>query len=166
LLGHPDSRFDLVRPGIALYGGNIFVKGDNPMRPVVKLELRVLQVREAKSGESVGYGGEFTCARASRLAVLAAGYGDGIPRASGGSDQKRGASALVAGKRCPLVGRISMDLIVLDVTDVPEGKVKRGDLVTVLGDGISVDDLAAPAGTIGYEVLTRLGRRYARVYKG
>jgi alanine racemase len=73
---------------------------------------------------------------------------------------------VVAGKRCPTVGRVSMDLIVIDVTDLPEGAVKRGDLATLLGEGISVDDLAAPSGTVGYEVLTRLGSRYRRTYIG
>jgi alanine racemase len=162
LLAFPDSHFDLVRPGIALYGGAIFVNGENPMRPVVRIQIRVIQVRAAKAGERVGYGGEGRLARDSRLAVLSAGYGDGIPRSAGSSGNKRGAEAVVAGRCCPLVGRVSMDLITVDVTDAPE--VKRGDLVTLVGDGITVDDLGAPAGTVGYEVLTRLGRRYHRVY--
>ena len=166
LLAHRDSHFDLVRPGIALYGGRALIEGDNPMRPVVRLELRVVQVRSIKKGETVGYGGEFTYKRDGRVAVLSAGYADGIFRTAGSNDRKQGAEAIVAGRRCPLVGRVSMDLITIDVTAVPESEVKRGDLAILLGDGISVDDLAARSGTIGYEVLTHLGRRYARVYDG
>ncbi|MDO8535270.1 MAG: alanine racemase [Xanthobacteraceae bacterium] len=166
LLAHPDARFDLVRPGISLYGGRALIKGDNPMRPVVRLQLRIVQVRNVNKGESVGYSAEQHLARDSRIAVLAAGYADGIFRAAGASDNKKGAEAVVAGKRCPIVGRVSMDLITIDVTNVPEAEVKRGDLATLIGDGISVDDFAARAGTIGYEVLTNLGRRFARVYVG
>jgi len=166
LLAHPDARFDLVRPGISLYGGRALIKGDNPMRPMVRLQLRIVQVRNVNKGESVGYSAEQHLARDSRIAVLAAGYADGIFRAAGASDNKKGAEAVVAGKRCPIVGRVSMDLIAIDVTDVPEAEVKRGDLATLIGDGISVDDFAARAGTIGYEVLTNLGRRFARVYVG
>jgi alanine racemase len=166
ILAHPGSRFDLVRPGISLYGGRALIEGDNPMKPVVRLDVKIVQVRKAKAGDSVGYGGEFKLSRDSRLAVISVGYADGIPRASGSTNEKRGIEAVVAGKRCPTVGRVSMDLIVIDVTDLPEGAVKRGDLATLLGEGISVDDLAAPSGTVGYEVLTRLGSRYRRTYIG
>ena len=166
LLAYPDARFDLVRPGIALYGGRALIEGENPMRPVVRLDVKIIQVRQAKAGDTVGYGGEFKLARDSRLAVISAGYADGIPRASGSTNEKRGIEAVIAGKRCPAVGRVSMDLIVIDVTDLPAGAVKRGDLATLLGEGISVDDLAAPSGTVGYEVLTRLGSRYRRTYIG
>jgi alanine racemase len=166
LLAHPDSRFDLVRPGIALYGGEALIDGQNPMKPVARLDVHVLQVRHGKQGDTVGYGGEYTLRRDSRLAVLAAGYADGIPRASGSTDAKRGMEAVVAGRRCPIVGRVSMDLVVADVTEVPEGDVKRGDMARLLGEGITVDDLARASGTVGYEILTRLGRRYRRVYEG
>ena len=166
LLAYPDARFDLVRPGIALYGGRALIEGENPMRPVVRLDVKIIQVRQAKAGDTVGYGGEFELKRASRLAVISAGYADGIPRASGSTNEKCGIEAVIAGKRCPAVGRVSMDLIVIDVTDLPAGAVKRGDLATLLGEGISVDDLAAPSGTVGYEVLTRLGSRYRRTYIG
>jgi alanine racemase len=166
LLAYPDSRLDLVRPGISLYGGRALIEGENPMRPVVRLDVRIVQVREAKAGSTVGYGGEFELKRDSRLAVISAGYADGIPRASGASNEKRGIEAVVAGRRCPAVGRVSMDLVAIDVTELAEGAVKRGDLATLLGEGISVDDLAAPSGTVGYEVLTRLGSRYRRTYIG
>lgn len=166
LLAHPDTRFNLVRPGIALYGGEALIDGENLMKPTVRLDVHVLQVRHAKKGDSVGYGGEFVLQRDSRLAILAAGYADGIPRASGSTDTKPGMEAVIAGRRCRIVGRVSMDLIVADVTEVPESEVKRGDMVRILGEGITVDDLAGASGTAGYEILTRLGRRYRRVYEG
>jgi alanine racemase len=166
LLALPDARFDVVRPGVALYGGKALIAGANPMRPVVRLDLRIIQVREARAGDTVGYSGTQTLTRSSRIATVSAGYADGIPRAAGGSDTRPGACAVVAGKRCPILGRVSMDLISIDVTDLPAGAVRRGDFATLLGDGITVDDLAEPGGTVGYEVLTRLGRRYHRIYRG
>lgn len=166
VLALKDSHFDMVRPGISLYGGRALFAGDNPMRPLVRLEVRIVQVRTARKGDSVGYGAEGKLGRASRIAVAAAGYGDGIPRAAGSSAKKKGAEVIVAGQRCPLIGRVSMDLIAIDVTELPEDAVRRGDLVTLIGDGIGVDDLADSAGTIGYEILVNLGRRYARTYVG
>lgn len=160
-------RFDLCRPGIALYGGNPFhphpVAG---LRPTVKVEARIVQLRHAGRGEKVGYGGEETLPRASNLAILSLGYADGFLRAAGSSDAQKGAEVLIGGKRCPLVGRVSMDLIAADITDLPAGSVKRGDYAVILGDGITIDELARKAGTIGYEVLTRLGPRFARHYAG
>lgn len=164
LLAFPEAHFDLVRPGISLYGGRALNAGENPMQPVVKLQARVITIRSARAGETVGYGARLKLLRDSRLAVISAGYADGIFRAAGSSDNKKGAEAIVAGTRCPIAGRVSMDLIALDVTDVPADKVKRGDLVTLIGDGITVDDLAANARTIGYEVLTSLGPRWKRAY--
>jgi alanine racemase len=166
LLAHPDTRFNLVRPGIALYGGDALIDGENLMKPTVRLDVHVLQVRQAKKGDSVGYGGEYILQRDSRLAILAAGYADGIPRASGSTGTKQGMEAVIAGRRCRILGRVSMDLIVADVTELPESDVKRGDMVRILGEGITVDDLASASGTAGYEILTRLGRRYRRVYEG
>ena len=164
LLAFPDAHFDLVRPGISLYGGRALNTGENPMQPVVKLQARVVTLREAKAGTTVGYGARLKLTRDSRLAIISGGYADGIFRAAGSSDNKKGAEAIVAGVRCNIAGRISMDLAAIDVTDVPVDKVKRGDLVTLLGDGISADDLAGHARTIGYEVLTSLGRRWKRIY--
>lgn len=160
-----DFRFDLVRPGIFLYGG-VAVSGVPPLREVVRLETRVIQVSDAERGETVGYGAVERLKRNSRLATVSLGYADGFFRAAGSADGRKGAEAVIKGARCPLVGRISMDLCTLDVTDLPEGAVQRGDMVTFLGDGISVDDLAQKAGTIGYEVLTSLGARYHRRYVG
>ena len=98
--------------------------------------------------------------------MVAVGYADGYPRAASASDEAPGADAIVAGKRCsPLAGRVSMDLLAIDITELPDGAARRGDLVTLIGDEISVDDVASAAGTIGYEVLTSLGRRYHRVYR-
>jgi alanine racemase len=155
---------DLVRPGAALYGINPTPGKRNPMRPVVELKGRILQVRQLKRGDSAGYRGDWTAARPSRLAIIAVGYGDGYPRAAA-TKGRPAASVMIAGKRCPLVGRVSMDLMAVDVTDLPEGSARRGDFATLLGIDIGVDDVATAAGTIGYEVLTGLGRRYQRIYK-
>jgi alanine racemase len=166
ILAHPDSHFDLVRPGIALYGGRAVIGAENPMRQVVRLEVRIVQVRHAAKGDSVGYGAVQTFKRDSRVAICAVGYADGVFRAAGSTDKRSGAEAIVAGKRCALVGRVSMDLIAIDVTDVPESEVKRGDYATLIGDDVTVDDLASHAGTIGYEILTSFSRRLARLYVG
>jgi alanine racemase len=156
---------DLVRPGAALFGVNPTPGRGNPMRPVVDLKGHILQVRSAAKGDSVGYGATFTAKRPSRIAIVAVGYADGYLRAAGGTESKTPAQVIVAGKRCPLAGRISMDLLAVDVTDLPEGRARRGDLVTLIGGDIDVDQLAAWAGTIGYEVLTSLRGRYQRIYK-
>ncbi len=153
LLG-ADFHFDLTRPGIGLYGGLPFAGA----RPVVTLALPIVQVREVAAGEAVGYGAAWTARRPSRIATLAAGYADGLPRAIGG-----GSVALWAGETaCPLVGRVSMDLITADVTDLAQVP----DHLEILNARQGVDDLAGAAGTIGYEILTSLGGRYERVYLG
>jgi alanine racemase len=157
---------DLVRPGVAIYGVNPTPGKKNPMRPVVDLKGRIIQVRPVNKGDTVGYGAAFTAARPSRIAVVAVGYADGFLRSASAARGKPAAEVIIAGKRCPLAGRVSMDLLAVDVSDLAEGAVRRGDLATLIGDGVSVDDLAAGMGTIGYEVLTNLGRRYHRVYKG
>jgi alanine racemase len=162
----PQFQFDLVRPGAALYGINPTPEADNPMQPVVDLKARIIQVRNIERGDSVGYGGIWTARRPTRLAIVSAGYADGYFRAGGSSDGTRGAEVVVAGKRCPIAGRVSMDLMAIDVTDVDKGAARRGHMVTLIGEGITVDELAHHFGTIGYEVLTSLGPRYARVYKG
>jgi alanine racemase len=164
-LGSP-FQFDMVRPGAALYGVNPTPEADNPMLPVVELKARVVQIRDVERGESVGYGGNWTARRPTRLAIVSVGYADGYFRAASSNDGTRGAEVMVAGKRCPVAGRISMDLMAVDVTDLEKNAVRRGHLVTLIGEGIAVDELAHHFGTIGYEVLTSLGARYARVYKG
>lgn len=159
-------QFDLVRPGAALYGINPTPEADNPMQPVVELKARIVQTRNVEKGETVGYGGTWTARRPTRIAIVSAGYADGYFRAASANDGTRGAEVVVAGKRCPIAGRVSMDLIAVDVTDLEKNAARRGHLVTLIGDGITVDELAHHFGTIGYEVLTSLGRRFARVYKG
>jgi alanine racemase len=159
-------QFDMVRPGAALYGVNPTPEADNPMQPVVELKARIVQIRNVERGETVGYGGTWTARRPTRLAIVAAGYADGYFRAASANDGTRGAEIVVAGKRCPVAGRISMDLAAVDVTDLPANAARRGHMVTLLGEGITVDELAHHFGTIGYEVLTSLGSRYARLYKG
>jgi alanine racemase len=159
-------QFDLVRPGAALYGINPTPEADNPMQPVVDLKARIIHIRNVEKGESVGYGGTWTARRSTRLAIVSAGYADGYFRAGGSNDGTRGAEVVVAGKRCPIAGRVSMDLIAVDVTDLEKNAARRGHMVTLIGEGITVDELAHHFGTIGYEVLTSLGRRYARVYRG
>ncbi|HLX14550.1 MAG TPA: alanine racemase [Bradyrhizobium sp.] len=164
-LGNP-FQFDMVRPGAALYGVNPTPEADNPMQGVVDLKARVVQIREVERGESVGYGAIWTARRSTRLAIISAGYADGYFRAGGSNDGTRGAEVAAAGKHCPVAGRISMDLMAVDVTDLERSALRRGQMVTLIGDGITVDELAHHFGTIGYEVLTSLGERYARVYKG
>jgi alanine racemase len=159
-------QFDMVRPGAALYGVNPTPEADNPMQPVAELKARIVQIRNVERGEGVGYGGTWTARRPTRLAIVSAGYADGYFRAASANDGTRGAEVVVAGKRCPIAGRVSMDLIAVDITDLPNNAVRRGHMATLIGEGITVDELAHHFGTIGYEVLTSLGRRYARVYKG
>jgi len=160
------AHCDLVRPGAALYGVNPTPGRANPMQPVVNLEGRIIQVRSIAKGGTVGYGAAWAAKRPSRIAMVAVGYADGYPRAASAANGSPGGQAIVAGQRCPLAGRISMDLLAIDVTDVPESAVHRGDFATLIGGDLGVDEVAAFAGTIGYEVLTRLGHRYHRVYNG
>jgi alanine racemase len=159
LLG-ADYHFQMVRPGIALYGGEVVAGVPNPMRPVVTLEARVLMVRRASAGEAVGYGGTRALKRPSLLAVVGVGYADGYHRRTGTPENP--ARVFVGGRFAPIAGRVSMDLITIDVTDVPG--VARGDWVELFGANVPVDEAAAHAGTIGYEFLTGLGRRYHRTY--
>ncbi|MCA6123742.1 alanine racemase [Bradyrhizobium sp. WSM 1704] len=159
-------QFDMVRPGAALYGVNPTPEADNPMQQVVDLKARIVQIRNIDRGETVGYGGTWTARRSTRLAIVAAGYADGYFRAASANDGTRGAEVMVAGKRCPIAGRVSMDLIAVDVTDLDKSAVRRGHMVTLIGEGITVDEVAHHFGTIGYEVLTSLGRRFVRIYKG
>jgi alanine racemase len=160
-----NAHCDLVRPGVALFGVNPTPGKPNPMQPAITLRARIVQVRQVARGETVGYDATFTAKRASRIAVAAVGYADGYFRTASSSDKTAGAEVIVAGQRCPIAGRISMDLMAVDVTNLPPGTGRRGDLATLIGDGITVDDFADIAGTIGYEVLTSLGKRYHRVYR-
>lgn len=154
LLG-PDYQFDLTRPGVGLYGGAPFTAG----RPTLSLHLPIIQIRDVAPGETVGYGATWTAPRPACIATLASGYADGLIRAMGTR-----AVGYIDGQPLPFAGRVSMDLITLDVTDCPAAA--PGTMVEVLGPHQGIDDLAAAAGTIGHEVLTSLGSRYARRYTG
>ena len=157
---------DLVRPGIALYGGNPLPGSPNPMRAVAHLEGTVMQVRNVKVGETVGYSATWEAKRPSRVAVLGAGYKDGVPRALSSKQTDGPAQVFINGKRCPVIGRISMDMMAADITDLMPHSVVRGTRAEILGSNILIDEAAAWTGTISYELLTRLGSRYARLYTG
>jgi alanine racemase len=158
--------YHLVRPGYALYGGNITPGLANPMQPVVRLDAPILQIRSLEQGETVGYNHTWVAQRPSRIATISLGYADGIFRKiSGDRGPASGAIAKADGVPCPIAGRVSMDLITVDVTDTSP-KLSRGDSLTLLGDGIGVDDMAGHAETNGYNILTNLGSRFARHYSG
>ena len=166
LMSGRDYHFQMVRPGIALYGGRAVMGRKNPMSPVVTLEVPILQVKDAKTGESVGYGATQTLSRDSRLAILAIGYADGFARSLSSSNSRSGGKVAVRGRIVPVVGRVSMDTVIVDITELGPDVPVPGELVEVLGNQIGIDDLADAAGTIGYEILTSLKGRYERVYVG
>src|SRR5690606_36282452 len=153
----------MVRPGIALYGGRAVAGRRNPMHRVVTLEAPILQVKDVKTSEAVGYGATHTLSRDSRIAVVAIGYADGFFRSLSASNNRPGGKVAIGGHFAPVVGRVSMDMIGVDVTDLPETPMP-GDMVEIIGPHISVDDIADVAGTIGYEILTSLKGRYSRNY--
>ncbi len=159
-----DFHFDLARPGISLYGGKAIDTAANIMTPVVRIEARIMQVRHVPKGQTVGYGGAETARRDTKVAIVAAGYADGLLRRAGSSDGRPGAFGWLGGRKVPLIGRVSMDMLALDVTDVPESEARRGSFVEMLGPNVAASDLAAYAETIDYEYLTSLGRRFERVY--
>jgi len=158
----PGFAFDLVRPGIALYGVDPIEReqAGNPLRPVVDLRARILQIREIDPPEAVGYGFTFHAARRTRLATVSAGYADGYLRAL--SNQAFGA---IDGVRVPLVGRVSMDLLTFDISDLPPDSAREGSFLELAGPTIPLGELARHGGTIGYELLTRLGSRLLRRYR-
>ncbi|MCK5930728.1 MAG: alanine racemase [Fulvimarina manganoxydans] len=158
---------DLTRPGIALYGGRAGPQSDGHLAPVATLSAAVLQIREAKAGDRAGYGGSAHLDRPTRIATVGLGYADGYLRGLSGAgvqmrDAAPGPHAFVAGHRVPILGRISMDLTLLDVTDLPEDAIQPGDRAEFFGPNIALDEVAAAAGTIGYELLTGLGQRVRR----
>jgi alanine racemase len=154
-----DYAFDMVRLGIGLYGGNPCAAGDNPFTTAAILTGRILQLRRVDKGESVGYGASFRIGRKGTLATIALGYADGLMRAIG----NRGMGA-IGGMRAPVAGRVSMDLVTLDVTDIPDAALHVGAEVEFLGDTISLDELARAANTAPYEILTSLDGRVPRRY--
>jgi len=157
----PDFHFDLARPGAALYGVAPVVGQPNPLHSVVRLQARVIQVREVEAGARIGYGGTWTAPGPRRIATVSAGYADGYLRSLGNR-----AKAWRYGTALPVVGVVSMDTITLDVTDLPGHGLEPGHLVDLIGEHNPVDALAEAAGTIGYEILTSLGGRYFRTYLG
>lgn len=152
-------HFDMLRPGVALYGGNPTPDEVNPMLPVVSLSAPLLQIRDLPAGAPVGYNETWVAKRDSKVGTLAFGYADGLLRSLHGK-----ASLIVDGQAVPMIGRVSMDLVTVDLTDLPSVP-KAGQLVEILGPHQSIDELASAAGTIGYEILTSLGQRYKRVYQ-
>ena len=161
------SGSEITRPGIALYGGEAVNGIANPVKPVVTAETRIVQIRYAKAGETVSYGATETLTRDSKIAVCATGYADGYHRASGNGVARRDtgiakASGFIGGYRVPVLGRVTMDFTMFDVTDVPDAILDTTEWIELFGRNIALDDAARAAGTIGYELLTSLGRRYHR----
>ena len=166
----PDYHFDLTRPGIATFGGEAVPGMANPMLPVATAEARIIQTRSVKAGETVGYGRALQLTRDSRLAIVSAGYADGYMRSqsSAGVPLRQtgvaGGHGFIAGHKVPVAGRITMDLTIFDVTDLPDHLVRAGDYIELFGNNILVDDAARAGGTIGYEMLTSMGLRHERRY--
>lgn len=157
----PEYHFDLGRPGIAVYGGNPVPGRANPMRQVVRLQGRILQVRDVDTPQTVGYGATYRVTEPGRVATVAVGYADGYLRSLSSAG-----TAFVGNRPAPVIGRVSMDLITLDVSRVPDSAAVPGATVDLIGPANPVDDVAARAGTISYEILTSLGARYKRAYVG
>ena len=155
----PEYHGQQVRPGAALYGLNPTPGKPNPMAQVVGVKAKILQIREIDAGVPVGYGATHTTRRRSRIAILGAGYADGYLRAAGNR-----ACVRIGKQKAPILGRISMDLITVDVTDLPPAALQSESWATLIGPDYGLDDLAQDAGTIGYEILTRLSARLHRVY--
>ncbi|NHN89954.1 alanine racemase [Acetobacter conturbans] len=158
----PDWHFDLVRPGAALYGINPTPGQPNPMTPVVRLQARVIQTRTIPEGQSVGYGALFTAHRPTRVALLGIGYGDGFHRST--SNRGRAVLSSHPDVHLPIIGRVSMDSLAIDITDLGEIPVPPGTALDLIGPHNTLEDAADAAGTIGYEILTDLGGRYHRSY--
>lgn len=164
-----DFHLDLVRAGASVYGLNVLDQKLSSMKQVIHLFAKILQIREVDRPATVGYGATHRIARPSRIATVATGYADGYLRAAGrltDKDPRPVATTYIDGAPAPVVGRVSMDLLTVDVSDMPAAAAQPGGFVELIGDHFSVDDLADVAGTIGYEVLTRLGQRHHRVYRG
>ena len=159
----PQIHFDLVRAGAALYGVNPTPGKPNPMLPVIELKARIVQVRQLAQGESIADCFGWTARRRTRLALVSAGYADGYPRPVNAADGQL--AAIVGGRRCPVVGRPSMDLLPVDVTDLPDPAAARyGEMATLIGAQVGIDELAAATASSGREVLSGLGHRFHRVY--
>ena len=158
-------KYDLMRPGYALYGGNPTPWTSNPMREVVRLQAPILQIRTIEKGEKVGYNARWQAKRPTVLVTISLGYADGFPRLPPQADQPVG-EVLIGQTLCPIVGRLSMDLMIIDATDALPEHVQRGVMVTVIGGELDIDRVGQMAGTIGYLILTSLSPRYTRTYLG
>jgi alanine racemase len=155
VLGWPEAHADWVRPGIMLYGSSPFLDGDavtDDLQPVMTLRSQLIAINEYQAGDAIGYGSTFVCDRPMRVGVIAIGYGDGYPRHA-----RTGTPVLVKGQRCQLLGRVSMDMISIDLTDIADAQI--GDEALLWGEGLSVDEVARCADTISYELLCGLTRR-------
>lgn len=164
IISNPASRFQVTRPGIAIYGGNPLVDRDNPMDPVVKLEAQIIDIRTVNRHETVSYGGTFKADKDRKIAICGIGYADGLPRTASGSgvplrkavpDSMR---AFLNGHHLPNVGRITMDLSMFDCSHFQKDNINIGDWIEIIGNNISVDELADVSGMISYEILTGFGR--------
>ncbi|MCH2037180.1 MAG: alanine racemase [Rickettsiales bacterium] len=154
-----DYIFDLVRPGAALYGVNPTPQNDNPMKNVIKLKSKIIQIRSCKKGTFVGYSSSYKVSDDARIATLSIGYADGYLRSLSSNG-----NVYIENHKVPVVGRVSMDLITVDVTHIPDGLCYEGKEVEIIGDNITVDEVARDAGTIGYQILTSLGARFHKTY--
>jgi alanine racemase len=159
ILLSPNYHFSMVRPGCALYGINPNNDLSNPMKQVVTIKAQVLQIREIENDQNISYGGRYTARKGQRIAVLAFGYADGYIRI-----QTNNAFGYFKGYRIPIISTITMDLVMADITSIPEQLINEMDYVELMGENITVDEVAKYAKTIGYEVLTRLSNRIKRVY--
>jgi alanine racemase len=161
ILAWPDAHADWVRPGLMLYGVSPFASGlgaDLGLRPAMTLRSKVIALKTVRAGETVGYGGAWRANRETRMAVAAAGYGDGYPRSA-----RSGTPVLVNGRRAPLIGRVSMDMITVDVTDLPAARI--GDPVVLWGEGLPVEEVARCADTIPYQLLCGVSQRVAHEFR-
>ncbi len=157
----PSYHYDFVRPGAALFGLHPLIKGPNPMEQVIELTAKILQVRDIDRAMTVGYGATYRAGRGARIATVAAGYADGYLRGLGNRGR-----VFIGDQAVPVIGRVSMDLITIDVTGLPADQVRPGTAVELIGAHARTDDVAEAAGTIGYELLTRIGPRCTLYYRG
>ena len=161
IISLPESHFDVVRPGIMLYGSSPFADrtaDDLELKPAMQFEAPLIDIKQVKAGGSVGYGSTFTAEHDMRIGVVAAGYGDGYPRHA-----PDGTPVWIKGRRLPLAGTVSMDMITVDLSGHDD--VRVGDEVELWGPNLAVNEVAARAGTIGYELLAGMTARLPRVYR-
>ncbi len=159
-----DYHFDLVRPGYALYGGQASPNRTTPVGPVVRVSVRILQVHEVPAGGTIGYSASYRTLTPRRIATIAAGYADGVFRHASAGNGEAGGAVSIRGQLAPIVGRVSMDLVTVDITEIEGPLPGRGDFVDLVGPGLPLETVGSGAGSIGYEVLTRLGARFHRNY--